>query len=83
MKSVKVKLMQKVKQLLFKGWSFSRILFLALGILILIESIEGEMWFGIVIGAAFLLMGLFRLGCANGNCYNSSFNEDVKQQNKD
>ncbi|MFN5984293.1 MAG: hypothetical protein ACK476_00595 [Fluviicola sp.] len=53
---------------LLKNWNLSRILFLFLGISILYQTTQSNEWFGYIIGVYFLLMGVFALGCASGNC---------------
>lgn len=53
---------------LLKNWNLSRILFLFLGISILYQTTQSNEWFGYIIGIYFLLMGVFSLGCASGNC---------------
>jgi hypothetical protein len=53
---------------LLKKWNLSRILFLFLGISILYQTTQSNEWFGYIIGVYFLLMGVFALGCASGNC---------------
>lgn len=53
---------------LLKNWNLSRILFLFLGISILYQTTQSNEWFGYIIGIYFLLMGIFSLGCASGNC---------------
>ncbi|MBI5858395.1 MAG: hypothetical protein HZB42_12195 [Sphingobacteriales bacterium] len=58
-----------MKQRILSGWNFIRILYLAAGIMILIQSIAGRQWAGIIVGAYFAAMGLFAIGCAAGKCY--------------
>lgn len=50
------------------GWSFRRIIYLGMGILILIQAIGLAQWFGVLLGIYFALMGLLGFGCAGGNC---------------
>jgi hypothetical protein len=63
-------------RLLFQ-WSFIRVVYLLLGILVTIQTVYSGQWFGLVIGGAFLIMGVFNLGCAaktccSGNCSDGS-----------
>jgi hypothetical protein len=58
----------KVRTLFLKGWSIQRVLFVFLGVTIIIQSIVKYEWLGILVGLYFLVMGIFRLGCAGGNC---------------
>ncbi len=53
---------------LLKNWNLSRILFLFLGISILYQTTQSNEWFGYIIGVYFMIMGVFSLGCASGNC---------------
>ena len=52
------------------GWTFSRALYVVVGILLITQSIMDNLWFGTLIGAYFTSMGLFAFGCASPNgCY--------------
>lgn len=70
---------------LLKNWNLSRILFLFLGISILYQTTQSNEWFGYIIGIYFLLMGVFSLGCASGNCGipHSSKTSDTNSENKE
>lgn len=51
------------------NWSLSRVLRLGLGIFIIVEGIQTDMWMLIALGALFSLMPLLNIGCcATGNC---------------
>lgn len=50
------------------AWSFRRVLYLGLGILLIVQSAVNDMWFGVFFGAYFAAMGLFAFGCAGGHC---------------
>jgi hypothetical protein len=39
-----------------------------MGVLVGIQSIYNQQWFGLAFGAYFASMGLFAFGCAAGNC---------------
>jgi hypothetical protein len=58
-----------MKQRILTGWNFARILYLLAGIMILIQSVADRQWMGVALGAYFVAMGLFAVGCAAGNCY--------------
>lgn len=68
---------------LLKNWNLSRILFLFLGISILYQTTQSNEWFGYIIGIYFLMMGVFSLGCASGNCGipHSSNTNDAESDN--
>jgi hypothetical protein len=61
-----------MKQRILTGWTFTRVLYLALGSMVVVESIAGQQWVGAAFGAYFAAMGLFAFGCAGGNCYGGS-----------
>lgn len=50
------------------GWTFMRMLYLVMGITIVIQASMISQWPGIFLGAYFMVMGLFSLGCASGQC---------------
>lgn len=66
-----------MKHRILNGWTFPRIIYLMMGLIIIIQSIISRQWIGIFPGGYFVAMGLFALGCAGGNC-----NPEVKQNNK-
>ena len=49
-------------------WNLSRIAFLALGIMFLINALWDGDWTIGVFGAWLIGMGIFRVGCAGGSC---------------
>lgn len=61
-----------MKQRILTGWTFSRVLYLAMGIIILIQSVMIRQWMGMVLGLYFAAMGIFAFGCAAGNCFSSA-----------
>ena len=61
-----------MKQRILTGWTFTRVLYLALGSMVVAESVAGQQWVGAAFGAYFAAMGLFAFGCAGGNCYGGS-----------
>ncbi len=65
---------------IFTKWTFTRALYLILGIVVIIESITGHQWFGVGIGGYFAAMGLFAFGCAGGNCYGGNCAVEPRQK---
>lgn len=57
-----------MKQRILTGWTFTRGLYLAIGIIVVAQSITDNQWIGVIFGAYFASMGLFAFGCAGGNC---------------
>ncbi|MGE4513861.1 MAG: hypothetical protein AB7E26_08645 [Chryseobacterium sp.] len=56
-------------QNIVKNWSFARLLRLAMGVFLVVEAVKSGMWLLVVVGAVFVAMPLFNLGCyASGNC---------------
>lgn len=58
-----------MKKRLTTGWSFMRIIYLLMGVLILSQSIADRQWMLSFVGLYFIAMALFALGCAGGTCY--------------
>jgi hypothetical protein len=69
-----------MKERILTGWSFTRVLYLILGGIIMVQSIVSMEWLGIVIGAYFSSMGLFAFGCASGNCFRGSCEVEPQQK---
>ncbi|MDP2176165.1 MAG: hypothetical protein Q8K70_09685 [Bacteroidota bacterium] len=69
-----------MKNRIFKNWTFTRLLFLTMGIIIMIQAIYNQQLFGIVFGAYFASMGLFAFGCASGNCLGGKCVVENKQK---
>jgi hypothetical protein len=57
-----------MKDRLLKGWTFIRVFYLAMGLIIATHSAMNMEWMGAVLGAYFASMGLFSFGCASGQC---------------
>ncbi|PKR81704.1 hypothetical protein CW751_04035 [Brumimicrobium salinarum] len=57
-----------MKERILKNWSFIRIAYLLLGLLIVIQSVMAHEWLLVAFGGYFVAMGLFAFGCASGNC---------------
>ena len=58
-----------MKNRIVSGWTLSRLLYVLLGTLIIIQASLDKQWAGILFGGYFLTMGIFGFGCAGGNCY--------------
>lgn len=58
-----------MKERILTGLTFTRGFYLVMGVLIIIQSIMQQQWFGVLIGGYFASMGLFAFGCAAGNCF--------------
>jgi mannose/fructose/N-acetylgalactosamine-specific phosphotransferase system component IIC len=57
-----------IKQRILTGWTFTRAMYVVLGIAFIINSIINQQWIGILFGGYFASMGIFAFGCAAGNC---------------
>jgi hypothetical protein len=53
-------------------WTFARVLYLGLGLVVLIDGLATSQWISVVIGGYWAAMGLFAFGCAAGNCMGDS-----------
>lgn len=62
-------LINYMKERILKNWTFTRVLFLVLGMIVIVQSVVSQQWFGVLFGSYFASMGLFSIGCASGNCY--------------
>lgn len=69
-----------MKERILTGWTFTRGLYLLMGILVIIQSAMQQQWFGVLFGGYFASMGLFAFGCASGNCFDSSCVTEPKQK---
>lgn len=68
-----------MKERILTNWTFSRALYLIIGIALIIQSIMSNQWFGIAFGGYFASMGLFAFGCASGNCFGGNCVVEQKQ----
>lgn len=66
---------------LFRNWTFVRFLYLILGGIILTQSAIDHQWAGTFLGGYFMVMGLFSIGCAAGNCAGGSCELPAKKSN--
>lgn len=70
-----------MKNRILKNWSIIRVVYVILGTMILVQTVMNREWLGVLIGAYFVIMGLFSIGCASGNCAIDSSKNPV-QTNK-
>ena len=61
-----------IKKRLFTGWTFTRVAYLVIGIIVIIQAAVNDQWLGILLGSYVAFMGLFAFGCACGNCFNGN-----------
>lgn len=61
-----------MKERLTKGWTFGRVLYVALGAFVVAQSLIQQQWLGVLLGGYFASMGLFSFGCAAGGCFGGS-----------
>ncbi|MEP7322113.1 MAG: hypothetical protein ABI761_09340 [Saprospiraceae bacterium] len=71
-----------MKQRILTGWTFTRALYVALGTMVIIQSIIQLQWVGVLFGTYFASMGIFRFGCASGNCSDGSFDTEPNEKSK-
>lgn len=57
-----------MKDKLLTGWTFQRVVFLIVGLLIVGQSVSAQQWIGVALGGYLLFMALFSIGCASGSC---------------
>lgn len=69
-----------MKQRILTNWTFTRALFLVVGITVIVQSVLSQQWFGAIFGGYFAAMGLFAFGCASGNCFGGNCSVEPKQK---
>ena len=79
-----------MKERILNGWDFRRLMYVVVGTIVIIRSIELHEWPGVFLGGYFASMGIFAFGCASGNCFGetcytetenkSSINEEIKYE---
>ena len=69
-----------MKERILTNWTFTRVLYLIIGIALIIQSVMSQQWFGVALGGYFASMGLFAFGCAAGNCFAGSCEVEPKQK---
>lgn len=57
-----------IKQRLLSGWNLARIAYLVIGLLILMQALSEEQWWGVALGVYMTAAGIFAFGCAGGAC---------------
>lgn len=61
-----------MKERILTNWSVRRVLYVAMGSYLIIQSLIDKQYFGVLLGSYFASMGLFSFGCASGNCSGGS-----------
>lgn len=69
-----------MKNRILTNWTFARVLYLVLGIVLIVQSVMSQQWFGVVFGGYISAMGLFAFGCAAGNCYGGNCETESQQK---
>ena len=72
-----------MKDRILNGWNFQRVVFVVMGSFIIVQSIIDKQWFGLFFGAYFASMGVFRFGCAAGNCYGATCYSETNNKRTD
>ena len=67
-----------MKQRILTGWTFTRALYVLMGVLIIAQSVAQQQWFGMLFGGYLASMGVFAFGCAAGNCFGANCNTNAK-----
>ncbi len=60
------------------NWTFTRVLYLVMGGIIITQSINSQEWLGIALGSYFASMGIFAFGCASGSCFGGNCYVETK-----
>ena len=55
-------------QKIFSNWNAMRAIRLAIGIYIVVQSIQTQEWMFVALGGLFTLMPLLNIGCSGGAC---------------
>jgi len=61
-----------MKERILYGWNIRRVLYTLIGSIVIIQSVIQHQWWGIFLGGYFAAMGIFRFGCASGECFTGS-----------
>lgn len=69
-----------MKERILTNWTFIRVLYLIVGIVVIIRSVMNQQWYGVASGGYFASMGLFAYGCAAGSCFGGNCSTEPKQQ---
>ncbi len=60
-----------MKNRLTTGWNFIRIVFTALGLFMVVQSLMDKEYLSSFLGGYLAVMGLLGVGCASGSCYSN------------
>jgi hypothetical protein len=71
-----------MKERILTNWTFTRALYLIIGIAVIVQSVMSQQWFGVALGGYFASMGLFAFGCAAGNCFGGNCATEPQQKSK-
>ncbi len=69
-----------MKERILTNWTFTRALYLLVGIAVVVQSVLSQQWLGVAFGSYFASMGLFAFGCAAGNCYGGNCATEPQQK---
>ncbi len=61
-----------IKNRLLTGWTFIRVAYLVIGIMVIIQAAVNDQWLGMLLGGYVAFMGLFAFGCAGGSCFDGN-----------
>lgn len=70
-----------MKQRILTGWTFTRALYVGLGVMMIVNAVGNQQWLGVLFGGYFASMGIFAFGCASGNCFGGNCNVEPIQKN--
>ena len=71
-----------MKDRILTNWTFTRALYLLMGIALIVQSVMSKQWFGVAFGGYFASMGLFAFGCAAGNCLRGNYVAEPPQKSQ-
>lgn len=69
-----------MKKRILTNWTFTRGLYLLMGVVIIIQSVISQQLLGFAMGSYFAAMGLFAFGCASGSCFSGNCSVEPKQK---
>jgi hypothetical protein len=72
-----------MRERIVTNWTLTRAFFLIMGLVVIIQSIIVQHWFGVIFGSYFASMGLFAFGCAAGNCYTGKLESEPNIESSD
>lgn len=67
-----------MKERIFTNWNFTRVIYLILGLVVVVQSVYNAQWYGVLFGVYFASMGIFAFGCAGGNCFSGNCQTEPK-----